>query len=99
MYDMCIVRKYPELLQQFKYLLGYKDHGSLDPFAGLSGISSLLAAKDRTSEYRDSSQNSQKSEAGVAVERPTEGAVLSDVEGQQLEARESSEESLKSRTI
>ena len=51
MCDMCIVRKYPELLQQFKYLLGYKDHGSLDPFAGLSGISSLLAAKDRTSEY------------------------------------------------
>lgn len=46
-----VVRKFPELLQQFKYLLGYKDHGSMDPFAGLSGISSLLAAKDRTSEY------------------------------------------------
>jgi len=44
-------RKYPDLLQQFKYLLGYKDHGSMDPFAGLTGITSLLAAKDRTSEY------------------------------------------------
>lgn len=39
------------MLQQFKYLLGYKDHGSMDPFAGLTGITSLLAAKDRTSEY------------------------------------------------
>ena len=46
-----VFRKFPELLQQFKYLLGYKEHGSMDPFAGLSGISSLLAAKDRTSEY------------------------------------------------
>jgi len=46
-----LCRKYPDLLQQFKYLLGYKDHGSMDPFAGLTGITSLLAAKDRTSEY------------------------------------------------
>ena len=31
-------------------------------------MKSIVNSKDRTSEYRESSQNSQKSEAGVAVE-------------------------------
>jgi len=33
--------------QQFKC----KDHGSMNPFAGLTGITSLLVAKNGTSEY------------------------------------------------